>query len=178
MSYYTINNNSITTPPGSIIAYIGSTSPSGWFICNGSAISRITYSDLFAVLGTNFGVGNGSTTFNLPDYRGAFLRGTGSQTKNYNSTNITYTGPGINSTGQSHSTQVHAHDLTGTISYGSSNTYNYSGMTALSPNNNNGNSFNLNNNLSISNSTTSGGTITDTTETRPFNFGINWIIKF
>ena len=48
-----------------------------WFLCNGQAISRAEYPNLFALIGTNFGAGNGSTTFNLPDYRGKFLRGLG-----------------------------------------------------------------------------------------------------
>ena len=51
------------------------TPPSGWLECNGAAVSRTTYSALFAVVGTWYGAGNGSTTFNLPDLRGKFLRG-------------------------------------------------------------------------------------------------------
>tara|TARA_B100001093_G_scaffold197516_1_gene189917 strand:+ start:2928 stop:3482 length:555 start_codon:yes stop_codon:yes gene_type:complete len=46
-----------------------------WLICDGSAISRTTYSDLFLVVGTTWGVGDGSSTFTLPDLRGQFLRG-------------------------------------------------------------------------------------------------------
>lgn len=45
------------------------TSKPGWLLCNGAAVSRTTYKDLFAVIGTNFGAGDGSTTFNLPDFR-------------------------------------------------------------------------------------------------------------
>ena len=48
-----------------------------WFLCNGQAINRVTYSELFALIGTKFGAGDGTTTFNLPDYRGKFLRGLG-----------------------------------------------------------------------------------------------------
>ena len=48
-----------------------------WFLCNGQAISRVSYSELFTLIGTKFGSGDGSTTFNLPDYRGKFLRGLG-----------------------------------------------------------------------------------------------------
>lgn len=50
--------------------------PSGWIVADGSAISRTTYTSLFSSIGTTYGVGDGSTTFNLPDYRGEFLRGT------------------------------------------------------------------------------------------------------
>lgn len=49
--------------------------PSGWLECNGAAISRATYGTLFAAIGTNYGAGDGATTFNLPDLRGEFLRG-------------------------------------------------------------------------------------------------------
>lgn len=62
-------------PIGSIIAYGGSTAPSGWLVCDGSAISRATYADLFSVLGVTFGAGNGTTTFNIPDLRGRFPLG-------------------------------------------------------------------------------------------------------
>ena len=48
-----------------------------WFLCNGQAVNRVTYSELFALIGTRFGAGDGTTTFNLPDYRGKFLRGLG-----------------------------------------------------------------------------------------------------
>lgn len=51
------------------------TAPSGWLLCNGSAISRSTYAALFAVVGTLYGVGDGVTTFNVPELRGEFLRG-------------------------------------------------------------------------------------------------------
>jgi microcystin-dependent protein len=51
------------------------TVPAGWIKANGAAISRTTYAALFNVIGTTYGVGNGSTTFNLPDFRGEFVRG-------------------------------------------------------------------------------------------------------
>lgn len=62
-------------PVGAVQAFAGATAPSGWLECNGAAVSRTTYAALFAVLGTTYGAGNGSTTFNLPDLRGEFLRG-------------------------------------------------------------------------------------------------------
>ena len=51
------------------------TPPSGWLECNGAAVSRATYSTLFVAIGTTFGSGDGTTTFNLPDLRGYFVRG-------------------------------------------------------------------------------------------------------
>ena len=62
----TINTN---TPVGSISLFAGTTAPNGWLICDGSAVSRTTYADLFAVIGTTYGSGDGSTTFNIPDIR-------------------------------------------------------------------------------------------------------------
>jgi len=62
-------------PTGAIISYAGSSAPSGWFICDGNAVSRTTYSDLYTVVGTTYGVGDGSTTFNIPDLVGYFVRG-------------------------------------------------------------------------------------------------------
>lgn len=72
-------------PIGAIQAFGGSVAPSGWLLCQGQAISRTIYADLFAVIGTNFGVGDGSTTFNLPDPREASLVGTGTNTLNASS---------------------------------------------------------------------------------------------
>lgn len=54
------------SPIGAIIKYGSASVPSGWLACDGSAVSRTTYSNLFAIIGTNYGAGNGSTTFNLP----------------------------------------------------------------------------------------------------------------
>ena len=62
-------------PVGMILAWPGTKAPSGWLNCDGSVVSRTTYADLFSVIGTTFGAGDGSTTFKLPDYRGDFLRG-------------------------------------------------------------------------------------------------------
>lgn len=62
-------------PPGSVIAMASSSIPSGYLECNGALVSRTTYSSLFAVIGTTFGVGDGSTTFKIPDLRGEFIRG-------------------------------------------------------------------------------------------------------
>ncbi|MEM3097395.1 MAG: tail fiber protein, partial [Nitrososphaerales archaeon] len=65
-------------PTGTILSYGGSTAPSGWLLCDGSEVSRTTYSALFNVIGETYGVGDGSTTFNLPDLRGRFAVGVGS----------------------------------------------------------------------------------------------------
>nr|WP_288912130.1 phage tail protein [uncultured Pseudomonas sp.] len=62
-------------PPGLIAPFANSVIPAGWLKANGAAVSRSAYARLFSAIGTRFGVGDGSTTFNLPDARGEFIRG-------------------------------------------------------------------------------------------------------
>lgn len=80
-------------PTGSLLAYAGSTSPSGWLLCAGQAVSRTTYATLFGIIGTSYGVGDGSTTFNVPDLRGRIPAGKddmgGSAASRLTSTTIT-----------------------------------------------------------------------------------------
>ena len=57
-------------PTGTVLAFAGSSAPSGFLLCDGRAVSRTTYTSLFSVIGTTYGSGDGSTTFNLPDMRG------------------------------------------------------------------------------------------------------------
>ncbi len=64
-----------SVPAGVITYYAKSSPPTGWLRCDGTAVSRTTYSALFTAIGTVFGTGDGSTTFNLPDLRGEFVRG-------------------------------------------------------------------------------------------------------
>lgn len=63
------------TPIGTVSAFAGASAPDKYLMCDGSTISRTTYSDLYAVLGDVYGNGDGSTTFEIPDLRGEFLRG-------------------------------------------------------------------------------------------------------
>jgi microcystin-dependent protein len=62
---------------GMVIGYTGTDTPSGYLECDGGAVSRATYADLFAVLGTTWGAGDGVSTFNLPDLRGRAMIGVG-----------------------------------------------------------------------------------------------------
>ena len=62
-------------PSGAVMYFAGQTAPSGWLKANGAAVSRTAYAALFAAIGTTYGAGDGSTTFNLPDLRGEFMRG-------------------------------------------------------------------------------------------------------
>lgn len=88
MSFNKVNNDGSVTrvaggtlyadaPVGAIIPYGGTTAPDGFLLCQGQAVSRTTYAELFKVIGTSFGSGDGSTTFNVPDLREATTKGIG-----------------------------------------------------------------------------------------------------
>lgn len=89
MAFYNVKNGNLTPvaggtlyadcPVGTILAYGGATPPAGWFICDGTALNRTSFAELFSVIGTSFGTGNGSTTFNIPDMREMVPRGAGTQ---------------------------------------------------------------------------------------------------
>ena len=107
--------NAPCVPAGFVMSYSSSISPGAeWLSCDGSAVSRVTYDDLFAVIGTIYGVGDGSTTFNLPDYRGYFMRGTDNGAGN-DPDALTRTDRGDGSTG----------DLVGTIQLDSLKSHNH-----------------------------------------------------
>lgn len=101
---------------GSVMAWPLSTVPSGWLECDGSAVSRSTYSALFAVIGTSYGSGNGSTTFNLPNYKDYFLRGfdaSGTDASSRTDRGDGTTGANVG-TKQADQTKSHNHTFTGT----------------------------------------------------------------
>lgn len=162
-------------PIGAMTMWCAETLPSGgWLECDGAAISRTTYSTLFAVLGTRWGQGDGSTTFNLPDTRGLFPRGwnhSSTKAAPYNdpnaSTRIASATGGV--TGD-HVGTLQADDLT-------SHTHTYTKpnnpVTLPSPTGGSQSYVTgVTTNQSTGNSPTSGGS-----ETRPINFSIMFIIK-
>jgi microcystin-dependent protein len=67
----------VNFPTGCVLPYAGTTAPEGWLLCDGSAVSRTDYAALFAVVSTAHGIGDGATTFNVPDYRYQVPRGRG-----------------------------------------------------------------------------------------------------
>jgi len=69
--------SSSAVPPGAMTEYGAASAPAGWLLCDGTAVSRTTYSALFAIISTNYGAGDASTTFNLPDLRGRVPVGKG-----------------------------------------------------------------------------------------------------
>ena len=70
-----IDTLAFSMPAGTVIHYAANSAPTGFIKANGAAVSRTTYATLFSAIGTTFGVGDGSTTFNVPDLRGEFVRG-------------------------------------------------------------------------------------------------------
>lgn len=117
---------------GEVIAYAGSSAPSGFLICDGSAVSRTTYATLFSVIGTTFGTGDGSTTFNLPNLKGRTIVG-------YNSGDASFDAIGETGGAQtanlahSHTQNAHTHSISGTTGDRSANQIIYAGGGSCSP---------------------------------------------
>lgn len=95
-------------PVGSVTMWAGDTTdvPDGWNLCDGSAISRSTYSDLYTLLGNTFGAGDGSTTFNVPDMTDRFVVGAGSSYSR-NSKG----GSSSNNLSHTHTVNTHSHSI-------------------------------------------------------------------
>lgn len=128
--------SSFSDPVGVIKDYGGVSAPPNYLICDGSAISRTTYSKLFAVIGTKFGAGNGTTTFNLPNLINKFSKGVGS-----GSVGTTY--PATLPTLVANSNGAHTHtrgtmEITGRAQFDGSANGGYSASGALSASGYNG----------------------------------------
>ena len=96
-------------PIGAIVPFVGSSAPTGMLICDGSAISRTTYPDLFVVMGTAFGSGDGSTTFNLPNFKTGHKIPIGKDSSNASIQSIGLSGGSFDHT---HTSTAHAHSFT------------------------------------------------------------------
>lgn len=150
---------------GMIGAFANNSVPSGWLACDGSAVSRSTYASLFGVIGTTWGTGDGSSTFNLPDLEGAFLRGTGSHGSSTMADGNAFAGPSVGSF-ENDSFQGHAHKYI---------TMNGSSSSGGNPNVSSGN---FNTATTEANTATTHGTPRTGDETRPFGAGVKYCIKF
>ena len=173
-------------PSGAVFCIAVASVPSGYLECNGAAVSRTTYAALFAVIGTQYGSGNGSSTFNIPDLRGEFIRGFDN-------------GRGVDSgrsvaSSQSHQHPQHDHAVsasssssvtdpghTHTANYGQGNLVSSGGAFGLRDSGT-ANRINSNNTgISVSTSTSisqsqRGGT-SNSSETRPRNIAMMYVIK-
>lgn len=162
------------TPTGVISAYAATSAPSGWLLCDGTPISRTTYARLFAIIGVTHGDGSknadgtpsglSGTHFNLPDYRGRFLRGVdsgaGNDTDAAGRTAMNVGGNTGNTVGTIQGDAFKSHNHTYSLDV-------TSGSTSFN------NAVNGNASTFTSNSTSSVGG----TETRPKNASVNFIIK-
>lgn len=150
------------TPAGTIMPFAGTSAPDGWLFCDGSQVSRTTYSDLFSAVGIAHGSGDNSTTFHIPDYRGRFLRGVdGGAGRDPDRTTRTSANTGGNTGDAVGSVQgdqfrSHTHDVavSGTTNAAASNARTEVGS-------------------GLRTSTATGGN-----ETRPVNANVHYIIKF
>jgi microcystin-dependent protein len=167
------NSLDFLLPPGLILPYGGSTAPSGWLLCDGTAVSRTEYSELFASIGEAFGSGDGSTTFNLPDLRGMFLRGAGTYGGAKKKANgDDYIGPAVGAVEEDQG-QGHFHETYDDVAAGagyvgpgsSSTTARYAGASRSR--------------LVAKEAITDGtnGTPRVGSETRPVSVGVNYIVK-
>lgn len=98
---------------GEIIGFGGSSAPQGFLICDGSAVSRVTYAQLFSKIGTSFGAGDGSTTFNVPDFRGRMAVGYDSGDASFDVIGETG-GANTANLAHSHTQNAHTHSISGT----------------------------------------------------------------
>jgi len=135
-------------PAGAIMPFAMNGAPTGWLAADGTAVSRSTYATLFAAIATTYGVGDGSTTFNVPDLRGYFVRGTG--------TNSDGTASGTFAAKQADELKSHTH------------TYTFKSTTGGSSAGGDPNSIT---NTSVNTGATGG------TETRPRNIAMFYCIK-
>jgi microcystin-dependent protein len=152
----------LLVPPGAVMPFAMNVAPSGWLEANGSAVSRTTYAALFAAIGTLYGAGDGSTTFALPDLRGYFVRGSGT-----NGNGVASSTFGVK---QTDAFQGHFHSATTTavrlVGGGSVPTGGNYGFPAAA--------------VTVSGATTDGtnGTPRIASETRPVNIAMLYCIKF
>jgi microcystin-dependent protein len=192
---------------GEVAMFAGPTAPAGWLECDGTAVSRTTYSALFAIIGTTYGVGDGSTTFNLPECRGEFFRsydhGRGVDTgRVLGSTQTADNAPhshGVNDSGHSHgvSDGGHTHSLerytftsggtgddstAGRLSFGSAGDNNDSTVSLVTipfaGARGDTRAANAGTGVSVNGATTGISTQSAGTEGRPRNIAFMTIIKF
>jgi microcystin-dependent protein len=165
-------------PAGAVMAFAMNSAPSGWLAADGSNVNRTTYAALFSAIGTTYGAGDGSTTFALPDMRGYFVRGSG--------TNGDATASGTFGAKQADSLITHTH--TGTTSTDGAHTHTHTAYSqlwqGLTVNGgigwaNTGGTLTTSSSGSHSHTmTTSSMSPAGATETRPKNIAMLYCIKF
>ena len=165
------------TPTGSLLPFAGTVAPSGYLLCDGSAISRTTYATLFSTIGTAYGNGNNSTTFNVPDTRGYFLRGVDG-TANRDPNHSTRTALNGGNTGNNPgSIQTAGTAVNGLSDSGHTHVENVNtvggGGSGIQPA-----TFSASGASGISTATGHAALTSTDSETRPVNLYVNYIIKY
>lgn len=156
----------LLVPVGAVISYGSSNAPKGWLSCLGQQVSREEYSDLFSVIGTAYGVGDGSTTFTLPNLSGRVVVGQGS------GVGLTARSMGATGGAESHTLTTsempsHTHTV--------QNTVQISGFNTLTESDNSSNELDLVNSQTTTSSSVGGGTAHNNMQ--PFVV-LNYIIKY
>ena len=161
---------------GLILPFANTSVPSGFLSCDGAAVSRTTYATLFTAIGTVWGSGNGSSTFNVPDFRGAFLRGTGSHGTSNMAKGTDFAGAAVGAF-ENDQSQDHRHLITtdADVGMGSNNIGANSSYRQVEMLNNDFSEWIVTANPSVNNSQ---GTPRTGDETRPFNASILYCIKY
>jgi microcystin-dependent protein len=157
-----LNSSVVLVPAGAVMPFAMNSAPAGWLAADGSNVNRTTYAALFSAIGTTYGVGDGSTTFALPDLRGIFVRGSGLQTIG----GITYNKTFADKEGDAF--QGHYHTIrqaanvagAGTVSRFASGDFNDNGLVTTPV------------------SDGANGTPRTASETRPANIALLYCIKF
>jgi len=163
----------VETPVGAVLPFAGTTAPTNFLVCDGSAVSRTDYANLFALIGESFGQGDNSTTFNIPDLRGRFVRGVdGSAGRDPDKASRTSSATGGNTGNNVGSVQGDAfegHDHQGNYYGTNGNTTGngpYTGVAAVSAG------------TALGPATSKVVAEGSSTETRPINIYLNYIIRY
>lgn len=152
---------------GTIIAYGNDSVPNGYLACDGSAVSRTTYATLFTAISTTWGVGDGSTTFNLPDLRGMFIRGTGTHGSLTMADTNAFAGPSVGSS-ENDQLQGHWHRmLTTALTYAAGAAATYPGGVGT-----------IDTWVTAAVTDGTNGTPRAGDETRPVAYGVKYCIKY
>lgn len=162
-----LSNREISYLTGNVRTITSNTIPDGWLLCDGSAINRTTYQNLFSNIGVVWGVGDGSTTFGIPDFQGIFLRGAGINGTLLDALGVGFTG--VLGTYQDDKGQGHKHSVTPTYGLELPGAYYWANSVDIA--------LGV---ITVGNPITDGinGTPRTGSETNPANAGVNYIIKY
>ena len=131
--------NSASLPAGTIVQWPGATAPANWLICDGASVSRTTYASLFAAIGVQYGSGDGTTTFNLPNLKGRVAVGLDSSQTEFDTLGETggaktHTLTSAEMPSHSHTQDAHTHTFSGSTNTTGAHTHSLNGKVNISQN--------------------------------------------